>query len=190
MLTWDLALVRFMFSIEERIEVGSDLSAYPANQDGLPSQEKFVSFLANRLRADSCDEFSEVAIQVSRVTKHRITLSGSAKVGTPSKPIQGFVLWLPKLKCFRGHLFIDAEALANKMLAEEANAVRKRDWHRSPWAGNDHDHCLLCWSKISTMVEGADYDFGYAAENSGWLCPKCYADVVLNGGCHPFLEQS
>ena len=40
---------------------------------------------------------------------------------------------------------------------------------------NDHEHCELCWTKISEYPE--DLHEAYSA-NQGkvWICPKCYEE--------------
>ena len=53
--------------------------------------------------------------------------------------------------------------------------LKRKQFVRPPDSRNDHEHCELCWNKIS-IYEG-DLHFGYYEEESkSWICPTCYND--------------
>ena len=182
-------MVGAMVSLENQITASSDLSAYDERQNGIPARAAFVAFIANQLRANLSDHATEIRIEVSRASRYVFKLSGSVTLNGRVTPIVGDIHWLPNLDCFRGHVTVDPEGRVNTMLAEDADAVRAVDWRKSKWDGEDHDHCRLCWATLSTNPSEDGFDLGYTAKNSGWLCPNCYNDVVVNGGAHPWLKQ-
>jgi hypothetical protein len=42
--------------------------------------------------------------------------------------------------------------------------------------GWEHEHCALCWAKISARA--GENQRGYT-DGTEWLCPECYAGYVL-----------
>ena len=52
-------------------------------------------------------------------------------------------------------------------------------WHLETFKPSpkwDHEHCELCWSKISLLP--GDSPEGYTAEDK-WLCSPCYATFIV-----------
>ena len=44
---------------------------------------------------------------------------------------------------------------------------------------NDHDHCILCWQRISDHSNSGDEAEGYSCyneqtEQSNWICKNCF----------------
>ena len=177
-----------MANLENEIRTSSNLAGYTANRHGLPPLDSFIEFVAQRLCDNDGDNPTAASIRVVREATHRFKIDGTATFDAGAKPIQGRIIWLPKLACFRGHLNIDPEGRVNEMLAEDANAVRAISWHKTKWHGDDHDHCRLCMATLSDWGTETSFDTGYTAENAGWLCPNCYNDVVVAGGEHPWLK--
>lgn len=177
-----------MANLENQIRASSDLAAYTANRHGLPSTDTFIEFVAQRL-SDNGDSLPTAAsINVEREARHKFKINGMATVEGNSKPIQGRIIWLPKLECFRGHVTIDPEGRVNQMLVDDANAIRSISWQKTVWNGDDHDHCRLCMATLSDRGTDGSHDTGYTADKCGWLCPTCYNDVVLEGGEHAWLK--
>ena len=177
-----------MATLEREIRSSSDLTDYTANRHGLPSLDAFIEFVAQRLSDNAVTIPTSASIRLELVRNHIFNIGGTATVNGESKPIQGRILWLPKLECFRGQITIDPEGRANKRLVDDVDAVRSIAWKKAKWYGDDHDHCRLCMAKLSDQSTDADFDTGYTAEKCGWLCPNCYDEVVVAGGEHPWLK--
>jgi hypothetical protein len=48
-------------------------------------------------------------------------------------------------------------------------------------AGWDHEHCALCWQKITDLDDVADAErFGYT-DGEEWLCERCYQTYISSG---------
>ncbi len=46
--------------------------------------------------------------------------------------------------------------------------------YKGPFPGDDHEHCTLCWQKISAYPE--DHHSGYYEESShSWICKNCFS---------------
>lgn len=176
-----------MTTLEHAIRNSSNFDGYPANHHGLPSLDSFVAFVAQRLVDDSVEPPTSATISVNSQPNHRFNINGTAMIRDQAFPIEGHVVWLPKTKCFRGHVFVDPDKRVRSILKEDADAVRKISWHQSAWNGNDFDQCRLCMTAISEQGTDAIWNSGYTAENQGWLCPGCYENVVVNGYEHPWL---
>lgn len=185
MLLWNADSVT---NLEDEIRTSSDLAGYTANRLGLPSLETFIKFVAQRLCDNDGEDPTTASIRVEREAKHNFKIDGEVTVSAAAKPIQGRIIWLPKLACFRGHVTIDPEGRVNEMLVDDAHAIRSVPWQKTKWHGDDHDHCRLCMATLSDWGTDATFDTGYTAENCGWLCPNCYNDVVVAGGEHPWLK--
>ncbi len=182
-----LGNIESVADLESEIRLSSDLAEYTANRHGLPSTETFIKFVAKRICEHDGASPTTASIRVKRESKHSFKIDGSATVNDAAKPIQGRIIWLPKLECFRGNIIIDPEGRVNEILVDDANAVRSIPWQETKWHGDDHDHCRLCMATLSDRGTDASFDTGYTADNSGWLCPNCYNDVVVSGGKHPWL---
>jgi hypothetical protein len=44
--------------------------------------------------------------------------------------------------------------------------------------GWDHEHCRLCWERISDIEAGKN--FGYT-DGKDWLCESCYEKYIVSG---------
>ncbi len=179
-----------MTDLENQIRTCSDLAAYTANRQGLPSLDTFIAFISQRICCHDGRIPTSASIHVDRESKHSFKIDGMVTVNGDSKPIQGRIIWLPNLACFRGHVTVDTEGRVNQMLAEQADAVRSIPWQKMKWHGDDHDHCRLCMATLSEWGTDGACDNGYTVHNSGWLCPDCYNAVIVEGGQHPWLKPT
>ena len=175
-------------NLEYQIRATSDLAGYAAGRNGLPSLEAFITFVAQKICENDGDNPTTASIRVKREAPHIFRIDGEATINAVAKPIQGRIVWLPNVACFRGRVTIDPEGRVNRMLIDDANAVRSIAWSKAKWHGEDHDHCRLCMATLSDRSTSATFDTGYTAENCGWICPECYRDVVIAGGTHPWLK--
>ena len=56
--------------------------------------------------------------------------------------------------------------------------VKGLTFKKESWIGDDHDHCLFCWKKISDYALNGEVEKQgfHSTDRSWWACPDCFEE--------------